>query len=156
MKVSSIKFSEGIFKKLTTDKWQVFKPVFCEIELLNEGVIQIEIYKGFKFNFRSGGLFIDWVIPKIGDFWIAWLVHDSLYASKEYPKYMADEIMKIILDMLGMSKFKQWLAFKAVDQFGQEGYDKFEPENDGLVVIHHSDKGKRRNWYRIIKQNLKG
>lgn len=79
MNLKTLYLTKCTFEKLRRDRWAMAQRAFCDLVLEGEGCIRLDIYKGFVFNFRSGPLWIDWFLPKIGNAWIAWMVHDALY-----------------------------------------------------------------------------
>ena len=89
-------------------------------------------YKGFKTNFRSGGILVDRFIDQVGDEQKSkiYKVHDLIYTpcaalDMEHPvsRKLGDEFIKAGLLWAKMSYFKAQTVYAAVRMFGKSAYD---------------------------------
>lgn len=87
----------------------------------DEGVLRYTVYAGFKFDGRSGGKVVDWLISNLGsqDLATCWLVHDIGFYPNTVSFELANEILYQMLRLSGVSKLKAWAVFKAVSWFGR-------------------------------------
>ena len=145
MKVRSVRHTIGVFSKMEEDKWETHREFYADIET-DAGVISLVVDAGFRFNFRSGPRYIPF-LPKIGKAWLAWLVHDALYET-ECSQELADEIMYEILLRCGVYRWAAWLAMKAVNAFGEDGYEQKDQKN--RVAFHWIHRPTIRNWDRLL------
>lgn len=93
-----------------------------EVEVLG---YTIRVKKDFDFDGAS--------IPKIfwstignpltGDYKIAALIHDALYASQELQKELADNIFLEIMRLHGVSYAKRYSMYNAVKHFGGSAWE---------------------------------
>jgi len=111
---------------------------------IHEG-IQLFIPKGFKWDGAS--------IPKIlwpilggpfGRYSFAAMVHDFLYASREVPREVADQIFYDLMLAHGVSKFKSKIMYKAVSMFGRKAYEDTD-ERGAIACLYPA--GHRLNPY---------
>ena len=80
---------------------------------------------GFKFDGRSGGKLVDWLVPNLGtqqETW-AWLCHDILYYDFDISFETANDLLRqqLVLDA-GMSSWKAGLIKYSVDRFGRSSF----------------------------------
>lgn len=122
---------------------------------------------GFRFDGRSGGKLVDWLVPVLGsqsETW-AWLCHDILYYDFDISFETANCLLKqqLVLDA-GMSNWKASLIRLAVDKFGRDSFGvddssdianrklinlEWMDDNRGLLIAQtiafHNDKSKLNN-----------
>lgn len=70
----------------TKPKYMLLKAL--EIKLSNEDIILIP--KGFEWDLSSVPRFLWWLLPRDGDFDLAYLIHDYLYINKKRYNYSRD------------------------------------------------------------------
>lgn len=84
---------------------------------------EIRVPKGFKTNFASSPRFMWWLIPPMGRYGKAAVIHDYLYATKRFSKRVADAIFSEAMGVLKVPYWKRLVMFKAVVYFGKKAWD---------------------------------
>lgn len=106
----------------------------CLIDLItDEGIYSYCIMPGFITNGRSGPGIVDGFAPHFGDseMLIAWILHDAAYYEL-LSKELADDILKQMLMLAGMSWVKANIVKKSVQWFGGDAYG-LNTEEDKLM-----------------------
>lgn len=78
----------------------------------------IHVPKGFKTNFASSPRPLWWLVPPMGKYGKAAVIHDYMYAKKIGTREWADKVFYEAMDTLGVPGWKRWLMYKAVRWFG--------------------------------------
>ena len=95
----------------------------------DEGTLHYKIQKGFTTDARSGGPLVDSIIPWTGnqmEMW-SWFVHDvNYYGFVSFS--LANEILRQMLLLAGMSSWKTFLVYHAVDLFGESSWTPLDVE----------------------------
>lgn len=129
------------------DRWYSLPyDIHINLFIKGEGRIEYIAKKGFKFDGRSGGALVDFIVPNLGNQneVACWLTHDI----GAYALYLScDEINELLSQMLiqsGISKFKAWLVKKAVgintSWYGTPKPTDKEYSNLELISIRHYPK----------------
>lgn len=101
----------------------------------DEGTLHATLLPGFLTNFRSGPGIVDCFINHIGKPGIAicWLFHDFNYGvysclGGEHPvsKELADDILRQMLILEGMSKGTARIVYGSVKLFGKDAYEEVD------------------------------
>ena len=90
----------------------------------------IRVKKGFDFDAASIPRYLWSIIgtPLTGDYKVAALVHDALYASQELPKELADNVFLEIMRLHGVSYAKRYSMYNAVKLFGGSAWENNQGE----------------------------
>ena len=108
--------------------------------------IEFSVYPGAIIDFRSGGPLVDFFTEQIPADPIqcaAYIAHDMLYTKCYFGDHFcsraaADEILRKLLLLGGMSKLKAWIIYKAVRIGAEKAYrdeDKYSEKNKYLFSI---------------------
>lgn len=155
------------FEVLDDRKYRLLHNALITVQTL-EGFIQMYLDKGFLSDGRSGGMFVDLLIPNMGtqSYRPCPIFHDGgfahaaacLLAGRE--PALSFEIMNSIFDQMltlpkklggaGLAHWRADLAYAGVTSgFGREAYetvDKIDRRNVGKVRIEWTPQN--RNWYK--------
>ena len=83
------------------------------------------IPKGFVTDFASTPTSLKWLLPSIGLYGKAAVLHDFLYTSPHrVTKQKADHIFKEAMLVLGVPNWKAEIMYQAVKLFGQKAYNR--------------------------------
>lgn len=125
----------------------------------DDGTLKYHFRKGFVTNFRSGGVLVDGIIDQIGNGkqQLAYLTHDAAYTpcaafAMEHPisKPFADEILRQVLILGGVSPFKARLVKWSVTAFGASAYwddDELTESNSKLFTFEWFAKYEKCKTY---------
>ena len=85
----------------------------------------ITVKKGFDFDGASINKSLWSIIgnPLTGDYKIAALIHDALYASQELPKELCDNVFLEIMRLHGVGYIKRYSMYNAVKLFGGTAWE---------------------------------
>lgn len=114
------------------------------IIVTNDGTIRVELRKGFVTDGRSGGRFIDWLFPNWGTQRQRACVgvHDALFYDFGLSFETANYILKQMIELTPMSKWRAWMVWKGVStdiarsHFGNNSPE--EEENKKLASVEWS------------------
>lgn len=138
-----------------------------ELEIINENVFtlskdkaveslgySVTVKKGFDFDGASIPKWL-WSIygsPLNGNYVVASLIHDGLYASQKVPKRVSDKIFLDIMKQSNVGYIKRTSMYLAVTLFGgkdwkesskyKDKYTNYVDVNTNTIVPNHCDKCK--------------
>jgi len=99
------------------DRWYlVSEPVGVEIRT-DEGVLRVVVDEGFRFDGRSGGKLVDWLIPNLGTQaeTCCWLVHDVLAHDYDVSYETTNDLLRQMLRSIGgYGRARAWMVWRAV------------------------------------------
>jgi hypothetical protein len=130
--IKKIKYTEITVTKLKDQLWRVDEPINIKL-YLDTGVIRLFIKPGFEFDFGSIPKPFRSFIDPIGEFGIAYLIHDFGYVYHGFSRNTWDSFLYQSLKIGAynttqnrktktMSTFKAACVYKAVDWFGESSY----------------------------------
>lgn len=86
----------------------------------SEEIIDVPI--GFRSDFASIPRYAQCVLPKLGRYSKAAVLHDYLYVIAYKNKKFADDVFLEAMIILGVPKWKRWVMYHAVRIFGKGNY----------------------------------
>lgn len=98
----------------TMRRWKLLKPVTVCLE--DDGCFTIP--EGFVTDFASVPRCFWSIIPPMGRYGKAAILHDYLYHTKSVSRKEADKIFLKAMDLLGVSAWKKYVMYFAVRLFG--------------------------------------
>jgi len=127
------KFTDELIVRSFDKKWELVEPFSFYYEKLNKNTYRFEdpdnynkivIPKGFITDFASTPRILYPIIPQIGIYNKACIIHDYLYQEKIFPRKTCDLYFLQAMKILGVPKWKRNLMFAAVRLFGKKYYGK--------------------------------
>lgn len=127
------KFTDELIVKSIGSKWELVEPFCFYYEKLNKNTYRfadpsnynkIVIPKGFITDFASTPRILYPIIPPIGIYNKACIIHDYLYQEKIFLRKTCDLIFLQAMKILDVPKWKRNLMFIIVRLFGKKYYGK--------------------------------
>lgn len=145
MIIESLGHRELLLKPIGSDLFKIPNDNKVTIKIKKEGVLIVDIAKGFITDMGSIPHFFKRFIPYIGNqgVSIAYLVHDALYAKQMVSQKLADKILRDMLKKAGVSGWKVWMVYSALKVRGSAAYEevtKQDKRNAKLVTIRWPHK----------------
>ena len=118
------------------------------------------IFNGYIIFIPAGFVFDGASIPKLawsivgaadGRYFLAALIHDWLYTTKQLSKEQADDLFKRIMMHLGISWFKRVTMWRAVDWFGGSAW---RSDDRAVALWMYSDGFKYSPWGGYVNETL--
>jgi hypothetical protein len=78
----------------------------------------IDVPEGFITDFASVPRAFWRIVPPFGVYIPAAVAHDYLYSTGEAPRKVADMVFVLVMERLGVPRWKRWLMYRAVRMFG--------------------------------------
>lgn len=138
MKVYQVEFSKVSITPIKDRLYSLTDDVKCVIKT-DTGCLYYHIKAGFEFDSRSGGKFVDNIIPNLGsqNELICWLIHDCNFFGLR-PFHESNEILYLMLRKC--AKYGWWKAksvYWSVDSFGESHYGYDESNADDVANRNH-------------------
>lgn len=131
MRILGSDYTELALDPIADRLFRVSKP-FRATVLTTDGKLTYEIEEGFVTDMRSGGKFVDFLIPWTGDqaTAVSWLLHDVNYYG--YVSFhFANQILQQMLLRAKMSPWRASIVYWSVEEFGEGAWtalDETPPE----------------------------
>jgi len=119
--ISGFQSSFVLERGIGVDTWKLASTLQYLSEIF-DGVIDVPI--GFQTDFASIPRFFHRLLPKNGDYDAPAVVHDFMYQTAICNKMTADLIFLEAMQSVGVSRWKRWSMYQAVNWFGGEAWDK--------------------------------
>lgn len=116
------KFTDELIVRSFDKKWELVKPFSFYYKKPNKTIQTIVIPKGFITDFASTPRILYPIIPPIGIYNKACIIHDYLYQEKIFPRKTCDLYFLQAMKVLGVPKWKRNLMFSIVRLFGKKYY----------------------------------
>ena len=138
-------FTEGVFLRFdkNSDIAHITQSFFYHIDA-KDSPTYIFVDAGFPTDGNSRPWVFGWLIPQYGRFTKAAVVHDSLYARPyvyrmdeggfKVTRKSADQIFHQALIVLGCSKWRAWLIYRALRVFGGFAWHKHRKSDKGAIT----------------------
>lgn len=118
------KFTDELIVKSIGSRWELVEP-FCFYYTEHYKITKkITIPKGFITDFASTPRILYPIIPPIGIYNKACIIHDYLYQEKIFSRKICDSCFLQAMKVLGVPKWKRNLMFATVRLFGKKYYGK--------------------------------
>lgn len=99
------------------DRWyHISEPVAIRLHT-DAGVLDVVAHEGFRFDGRSGGKLVDWLVPNLGsqDETACWLVHDILAHDFDISVETTNDLLYQQLRMgAGYGRVRAWMVWRSV------------------------------------------
>lgn len=82
----------------------------------------IKVPKGERTDFASVPWYVRWIIPKVGKYNLATIIHDYLYQHAKFNKKIADRVFREAMKVLGVGRVRRNLMYAAVRIGGKGQY----------------------------------
>jgi hypothetical protein len=80
--------------------------------------LQVVIPKGYETDISSTPFWLWSIVPPMGDFSLAAIIHDYCYSSKCVTRYEADREMLLWSNLINRNKFDNYVRYYSVRAFG--------------------------------------
>ena len=113
---------------LIVDHRQPSKPFVLTESICYSGpALSVTVPKGFRHDGASVPRVLWAILPRVGRYSRAALIHDYLYDTKRCGKQIADAAFYDIMKYDGVNPVVRWVMWKAVEWFGGAAWRKPDP-----------------------------
>jgi len=103
-------------------EWEVYEPLSYQDDKLR---LKVTVPKGSKTDFASIPRIFWPILPPVGRYSRAAVVHDYCYRHGLFTRKISDLIFLHAMEELGVAKWKRFVMFWAVRLFGKHAYRKW-------------------------------
>lgn len=116
------KFTNELIVRSFGNKWELVEPFSFYYKKQNKTIETIVIPKGFITDFASTPRILYPIIPPIGIYNKACIIHDYIYQERIFPRKTCDLCFLQAMEVLEVPKWKRYLMFIIVRLFGKKYY----------------------------------